>query len=82
MNRFALSALEGKLVNIFADLPSQSLNMTTSFKMLTGGDAIGAERKFKDQYSFTNFARLIFSTNKPPKVYDDDRYAFWRRWLI
>lgn len=82
MNRFALSALEGKLVNIFADLPSQSLNMTTAFKMLTGGDAIGGERKFKDPCSFTNFARLIFSTNKPPKVYDDDSYAFWRRWLI
>lgn len=82
LNRFALSTLEGKLVNIFADLPSQSLNMTTAFKMLTGGDAIGGERKFKDQYSFTNFARLIFSTNKPPKIYDDDSYAFWRRWVI
>lgn len=82
IDRFALSALEGKLLNIFADLPSRSLSMTTSFKMLTGGDTIGGERKFKDQYSFTSFVRLIFSTNKPPKVYDDDSYAFWRRWLI
>jgi len=82
LNRFALSALENKLVNTFADLPSQSLNTTTSFKLLTGGDAIGTEKKFGDPYSFTNFARLIFSTNKPPKIYDDDSYAFWRRWLI
>jgi len=82
MNRFAKSALEGKLVNIFADLPSQSLNMTTSFKMLTGGDAIGTEKKFGSYFSFTNFARLIFSANKPPIVKDEDSYAFWRRWII
>jgi len=56
--------------------------MTTSFKMLTGGDTIGTERKFQDYYSFVNFARLVFSANKPPKVYDEDSYAFWRRWII
>ena len=82
LNRFAASTLEGKLVNIFADLPAQSLSTTTSFKMLTGGDSIGAEKKFKDGYSFNNFARLLFSTNKPPKIYDDDSFAFWRRWVI
>ena len=50
--------------------------------MLTGGDAIDAERKFKDSYSFLSFAKLIFSTNKPPKVENEDSYAFWRRWII
>ncbi len=69
-------------MNVFADLPSQSLNMTSSFKMLTGGDTIGAEKKFHDYYSFVNYARLVFSANKPPKIYDEDSYAFWRRWII
>lgn len=82
LNRFAKSTLEGKLANIFADLPSQNMNMTTAFKMLTGEDAIGTEKKFKDGYSFENFAKLIFSANKPPKVTDEDSYAFWRRWII
>lgn len=82
LNRFALSALEGKLANIFADLPSQSLSMVSAFKMLTGGDTIGAERKFGDYYSFVNYAKLIFSANKPPRVQDEDSYAFWRRWII
>lgn len=82
LNRFAKSALEGKLVNIFADLPSQSLDMTSNFKMLTGNDAIGTEKKFGDYYSFTNFARLIFSANKPPRIKDEDSFAFWRRWVI
>ena len=81
-NRFAMSALEGKLTNIFADLPSRSLNMTSSFKMLTGGDTIGTEKKFRDYYSFVNHAKLIFSVNKTPKVTDEDSYAFWRRWII
>jgi len=81
-DRFAKSALEGKLVNMFADLPSQSLNCTGSFKMLTGGDSIGTEKKFKGYFTFSNYARLIFSTNKPPKVSDEDSYAFWRRWII
>ena len=82
LNRFAMSALEGKLTNIFADLPSKSLNLTSSFKMLTGGDTIGTEKKFRDYYSFVNHAKLIFSANKPPKVTDEDSYAFWRRWII
>ena len=81
-DRFASSGLEGKLVNLFADLPSNGVDTTTTFKMLTGGDAIDAERKFKDSYSFLSFAKLIFSTNKPPKVSNEDSYAFWRRWII
>jgi putative DNA primase/helicase len=82
LNRFAMSNLENKLVNIFADLPSQSLNYTTAFKMLTGNDSRGTEKKFKDQFSFVNYAKLIFSANKLPKVTDEDSYAFWRRWII
>ena len=81
-NRFATSTLEGKLVNMFADLPSKSIETTTAFKMLTSGDPIDAERKFKDAYSFLSFAKLIFSTNKPPKIYNEDSFAFWRRWII
>jgi len=81
-SRFASSRLDGKLLNIYADLPSRSMDSTGVFKMLTGGDAIPAEKKFKDPYSFVNFARLVFSANKPPKVVDEDSYAFWRRWIV
>ena len=81
-SRFASSRLDGRLLNIYADLPSRSMNSTGAFKMLTGGDAISAEKKFKDGYSFVNFARLVFSANKPPRILDEDSYAFWRRWII
>lgn len=82
LDRFAKSELEGKLVNIFADMPSKSLNQTGTFKMLTGGDDIGTEKKFKGYFSYQNFARLVFSANRPPKIYGEDSFAFWRRWTI
>jgi P4 family phage/plasmid primase-like protien len=81
-SRFASSSLEGKLVNTFADLPSENLAQTTQFKMLTGDDAIDAEKKFKDGFSFQNHAKLIFSANKAPKAGKDDSHAFWRRWIL
>ncbi len=82
LDKFAMAALEGKLINMFADIPSRSLNRTGAFKMLTGGDPIGADKKFKNRFSFENFARLIFSANKPPEVIGEDSFAFWRRWII
>ncbi|MDD5060756.1 MAG: phage/plasmid primase, P4 family [Candidatus Marinimicrobia bacterium] len=81
-NRFASSQLEGKMINIFADLPSRSVDMTTSFKTLTGGDQVESEKKFQNKSSFLNFAKLIFSANKPPMVKDENSYAFWRRWIL
>jgi putative DNA primase/helicase len=79
--RFAVADLFGKLANIYADIPSTKMSHVGLFKMLTGGDTIGAEKKFRDRFSFNNTARLIFSTNKPPKV-DEDTLAFWRRWIF
>lgn len=79
--RFAAAELHDKLANLFADLPDQSLTYTGKFKMLTGGDLILAERKWKDPFLFRNYAKLIFSTNKMPQV-DDDTTAFFRRWII
>ena len=49
--------------------------------MLTGGDLISAERKFKGFFKFVNFAKLIFSCNKIPAT-KDDTDAFFRRWVI
>jgi len=80
-NRFAIAELHGKLANIYADLPDLALNHTGKFKMLTGGDIISAERKFKGHFTFVNYAKLIFSCNKVPESRDDTT-AFYRRWCI
>lgn len=80
-NRFAVCSLYGKLANIYPDLSDKALRSTGTFKMLTGGDTISAEYKFKDKFQFRNYAKLIFSANKVPES-PDDTTAFFRRWII
>ncbi|MGF3573668.1 MAG: phage/plasmid primase, P4 family [Candidatus Bathyarchaeia archaeon] len=81
VNRFAKADLHNKLANIYSDLPDKSLHRTGIFKMLTGGDLITAEKKFLSSFNFVNYAKLLFSCNKVPEVYDDTD-AFFRRWII
>jgi putative DNA primase/helicase len=80
-NRFAPAELYGKLACIHADLPFSRLVSTGMFKMLTGEDMIYAEKKRKDPFYFYNYAKLLFSTNRPPLV-DDTTEAFWSRWIV
>jgi putative DNA primase/helicase len=80
-NRFAAGALYGRLANLYPDLSPTALSATGKFKILTGEDSIGTEKKFKDFFSFKNYAKLIFSCNQIPIAHDDTS-AFWRRWEI
>lgn len=79
--RFAVSKLYGKLLNASADISDKALNKTGKFKELTGEDRIDAEIKFKDSFSFVNYAKFMFSANKLPPA-NDDSYAFYRRWIL
>ena len=80
-DRFKAAQLVGKLANIYADIPKRPIKYTGKFKMLTGGDRITIEKKYKDPFEFENKAVLVFSANELPEV-SDDTYAFWRRWVI
>jgi putative DNA primase/helicase len=80
-NRFASSNLYRKLANIYADLPGVALQNPGLFKMLTGGDMIPGEKKFKNTFFFVNYAKLIFSANQVPFIADEST-AFFRRWII
>ncbi len=80
-DKFSVVRLLGKLANICADLPSDHLTTTSTFKALTGGDRVTAERKFGESFEFTPFARLLFSTNHYPQSKDSSQ-AFFRRWLV
>jgi putative DNA primase/helicase len=80
-NRFAVSQLFGKLVNIYPDLPSFALQSTGKLKALISGDSLTIEEKFKKPFSFRNRAKFFFSANVLPKVSDDTR-AFYRRIVI
>ena len=76
--RFEAANLYGKAVNIVADLSDADLKRTSNLKALTGGDLLSTEKKFKDSFTFRNFAKLIYSCNKIP-VTMDNSLAFFRR---
>ena len=78
----SLSELFGKLANIFADLPSKSVDDNGMFKALTGEDSITAERKNKDPFGFRPYARLLFYCNEIPRNYGDRSDGFYRRLII
>jgi P4 family phage/plasmid primase-like protien len=80
-DRFSLTSLINKLANLYADLPSEAIQHTGTFKMMTGNDVISAEKKFGGFTNFTNYAKFIFSCNQVPDA-KDDTGAFFRRWII
>ncbi len=80
-NRFKKIELFGKLANIHADLGTEALEDTGTFKMLTGGDKVMGEKKGKDPIEFYNHAKLIFSANEYPST-KDRTDAFFRRWIV
>jgi len=77
-DRFATSALIGKLANIYHDLDPRILQSTGKFKSIVSGDPIGAEQKFKDHYTFEPYARLVFSANEFPRSADKTEAYFDR----
>ncbi len=72
-NRFATADLVGKVLNSAGDLSDQHIGDLSMFKMLTGDDAVSAERKFRDAFTFRNTALFVFSANTPPTVSESSR---------
>ncbi|WP_321429927.1 phage/plasmid primase, P4 family [uncultured Methanolobus sp.] len=81
-DKFALAGLYGVLANIYSDLPSESMEKNEVFKGCTGQDELRGEKKFKDEFWFTPFARLMFSANKIPWAHFDGNDAYFDRWLL
>ncbi len=80
-DRFKLSELQNKLVNISPEVSSNELVNDSIFKALVTGDPVTAERKFMKPFKFRNFAKLITAGNNlPPST--DDSYGYLRRWII
>jgi len=80
-NKFRAAAMYGKLANICGDLDGNRLESTAMFKMVTGGDAISAERKFGDAFTFTPTAVPLFSANAVFGT-PDTSDGYMSRWII
>lgn len=79
---FAAKHLRYKLANIHDDLSYSDLNDVAKFKIATGGGYLSAEEKFGDQFSFKNYAKLMFATNRIPKVEQEGDEAYFGRWIV
>jgi P4 family phage/plasmid primase-like protien len=80
-DRFALSDLEGKSVNIDTELTSTTIRDTSILKKLTGRQPTRIQRKNEKAYDTLIHAKLYFSANKIPLAYDESD-AFFRRNII
>lgn len=68
--RFKTAELFGKLANIGDDISNEYIKDNSEFKKLTTGETINVERKGRDPFDFNNYAKLIFSANKMPRIND------------
>jgi P4 family phage/plasmid primase-like protien len=78
---FIISELFNKKANLAGEINNQDLKDTAAFKALTGRSLMSAKRKFLNNISFVNNAKLIFACNDLPMVYDTSR-GFWDRWIL
>lgn len=79
-DRFSLSTLVNKRINISMDLSDAALNMQAIgiIKQITGGDLVQVEEKYKPPYAAKVGCKLIFGTNHTLRANDA---AFMRRVL-
>lgn len=79
--RFKPSELYGKDADIVADIGADFLRRPDTLKKLTGGDALSAEFKGGQGFTFTSYAKLTFSANELP-TFSDDSKGMQRRLIV
>ncbi len=80
-DRFLVAELDGKLGNIFTDLEDDELKHTGIIKAVGSNEPMTVQRKYGQPYKMRPHAKLMFSCNRFPKVYDQTQ-GFFRRWII
>lgn len=80
--RFYPAQLYGKLLNSCADNSSLPLSSIDNLKKITGGDQIMHEKKGKEPFFFTPFAKLLLSFNQLPLQLEEKSNAFYKRMRV
>lgn len=75
---FFLVNLDGKLVNVAEETPSEARVNSEVFKTVVAGGSIAACRKYHDIYEFNPTARFIFACNRLPK-FDENSFGVDKR---
>ena len=80
--RFATALLYGKLVNICADLPNDTIIDASIIKQLIGDDWIFGERKGQQAFWFRSYAKQLYSANSLPLMQGERNNGIFRRLMI
>lgn len=72
-DRFAAANVYRKTLNVASDISAADVEDLSVFKMMTGMDLVHADRKYGQQFSFTNRALFAFSCNTVPRVSEGSR---------
>lgn len=81
-NRFSVSEIKGKLVNMVSEMTKEFLKDSSVFKQIVTGDTTTVEEKFKDRHTIKPYAKHIFPANELPKVADTSNGYFRRLFII
>jgi P4 family phage/plasmid primase-like protien len=79
--KFKTSELKGKLINFYTDLPDLTVAVTDAFKIVTSGDPMTIEEKYKAPQKMINYSKQVFSANALPKCLDET-YGFFSRLIL
>lgn len=79
--KFGMQNLPEKLVNISSENEFNKKFNTQNFKMLTSGDAVNVEQKYKDSFNTVLFAKVIVLLNRMMDS-DDMSNGYYRRLQI
>ena len=80
-SKFVVGELNGKLANIYPDIPLKTLHDVSIFKATVAGDRIKGEFKFMKPFYFSSYAVHVYSCNRIPES-KDDTYAYFKRWVL
>lgn len=81
-NRFSVSEIKGKLVNMVSEMTKEFLKDSSVFKQIVTGDTTTVEEKLKDRHTIKPYAKHIFTANELPKVADTSNGYFRRLFII
>lgn len=83
-DRFSTAALFGKLANIGDDIGDDFMrgNTVSTFKKVVSGNPLKAEFKGQDTFTFSPYAKLLFSANTIPRMKDRTGAALRRMVII
>ena len=80
-NRFMAQKLDGKLLNLYADINNKEISDLGKFKLFVSGDIVTVERKHGHPYEIIPKTIHFFSTNTLPEIKEDNN-AVYRRFVI